>query len=75
MADVISNSSTPTSTNWTITLVDTGAEAYVGERLWAVRDLVQDEEAFMCNYADCLTDCHLPTMTELHVLRDPAGRH
>jgi glucose-1-phosphate cytidylyltransferase len=50
--------------DWTITLVDTGIETSIGERLWAVRDLLRDEEAFMCNYADCLTDCHLPTMVE-----------
>lgn len=50
--------------DWTITLVDTGVEACVGERLWAVRDLLKNEEAFMCNYADCLTDCDLPTMIE-----------
>jgi len=49
---------------WTITLVDTGVEACVGERLWAVRDLLMEEDAFMCNYADCLTDCHLPTMID-----------
>lgn len=50
--------------DWTITLVDTGSKACIGERLWAVRDLLQDEEAFMCNYADGLTDCHLPTMID-----------
>jgi glucose-1-phosphate cytidylyltransferase len=50
--------------DWTITLVDTGLEASIGERLWAVRRLLRDEDAFLCNYADCLTDCHLPTMVE-----------
>jgi glucose-1-phosphate cytidylyltransferase len=59
--------------DWTITLVDTGLEASIGERLWAVRGLLRDEEAFMCNYADCLTDCHLPTMVEYFWKQDTVG--
>src|SRR5438105_10054996 len=37
---------------WNITFVDTGLDACVGERLYAVRDLVKGEEMFLANYAD-----------------------
>jgi len=42
--------------DWRITFVDTGLHALVGERLRAVRSHLQDEEMFMANYADVLTD-------------------
>lgn len=47
---------------WDITLVDTGAEAIVGQRLRAVRSLVEDEELFLANYADGLSDVRLPEL-------------
>ena len=39
-----------------MTLVDTGVWRNIGERLVAVRHLVQDEEIFLANYSDGLTD-------------------
>jgi glucose-1-phosphate cytidylyltransferase len=45
--------------DWTITFIDTGINASIGERLLAVRDLVADEEVFLANYADGLTDLDL----------------
>ena len=42
--------------DWRITFVDTGLQASVGERLRAVRRHLQDEELFLANYADVLTD-------------------
>jgi len=50
--------------DWRITFVDTGLHANIGERLWAVREHVRGEEMFLANYADGLTDCPLPEMTE-----------
>jgi glucose-1-phosphate cytidylyltransferase len=50
--------------DWNITFVDTGPEASIGERLWAVREHLMDEEMFMCNYADGVTDLHLPDMIQ-----------
>jgi glucose-1-phosphate cytidylyltransferase len=44
---------------WTITFVDTGLEASIGERLLAVRAHVAGEEAFLANYADGLSDLPL----------------
>src|SRR6202043_1088563 len=36
--------------DWRVALVDTGAWRNIGERLVAVRHLVQDEEMFLANY-------------------------
>ena len=51
---------------WNITFVDTGLASNVGERLWRVRHLVEDDETFIVNYSDGLTDHHLPDL-EAHV--------
>lgn len=50
--------------DWKITFVDTGMNASCGERLCAVKSHLGDDEMFMANYADCLTDAPLPTMIE-----------
>ena len=50
--------------DWRITLIDTGLWRNIGERLWAVREHVQDEEMFLANYSDGLTDAPLPEMIE-----------
>ena len=46
--------------NWNITFVDTGLRASIGERLRAVRHLLRDDEMFLANYGDTLTDADLP---------------
>lgn len=45
--------------NWKITFVDTGAKSLVGERLATVREHVKNEEVFLANYVDGLTDIDL----------------
>lgn len=50
--------------DWRITLVDTGIWRNIGSRLWAVRQYVQDDEIFLANYTDGLTDAPLPQMIE-----------
>jgi glucose-1-phosphate cytidylyltransferase len=45
--------------NWRITFVDTGANSKIGERLLAVREHVRDEEVFLANYVDGLSDVDL----------------
>lgn len=45
--------------DWTITFVDTGLDANIGERLRRVRDHIGDDETFLANYADGLTDLDL----------------
>ena len=49
--------------DWNITFVDTGLHANIGERLVGGRKYVQDEEIFLANYSDGLTDLDLNTMS------------
>jgi glucose-1-phosphate cytidylyltransferase len=48
--------------DWRITLIDTGIRCNIGERLMAVRHLLRDEEMFLANYSDGLTNAPLPDM-------------
>ena len=50
--------------DWTITFVETGLSATIGERLKAVEPYLKDEEMFLANYGDGLSDLHLPDMIE-----------
>jgi len=53
--------------DWNITFVDTGLHANIGERLVAVRRYVEDEEIFLANYSDGLTNLDLNHMIgQLH---------
>lgn len=50
--------------DWRITFVDTGYSSNIGERLRRVREHVADQEIFLANYSDNLTDFHLPSLIE-----------
>jgi glucose-1-phosphate cytidylyltransferase len=50
--------------DWRVALIDTGIWRNIGERLWAVRDQVRDEEFFLANYSDGLTDVDLGDMLD-----------
>lgn len=50
--------------DWNITFVDTGLRANIGQRLLAVRKYVQDDDVFLANYSDGLTDMDLTAMIE-----------
>jgi glucose-1-phosphate cytidylyltransferase len=50
--------------NWRVTLVDTGTWRNIGERLVAVKHLVKDEEIFLANYSDGLSDVSLVDMID-----------
>ena len=50
--------------DWNITFVDTGLRTPIGERLRAVRHLLDDDELFLANYGDTLTDANLPVMID-----------
>ena len=52
--------------DWTITFVETGANANVGERLKAVEPYLKGEEMFLANYGDGLSDVPLPARTRCH---------
>jgi glucose-1-phosphate cytidylyltransferase len=50
--------------DWRITFADTGLHANIGQRLRAVRRFVADDEVFLANYGDVLTDAPLGEMVE-----------
>jgi glucose-1-phosphate cytidylyltransferase len=45
--------------DWTISFVDTGLNSNIGQRLMAVKPLLEGEEVFLANYADGLSDLNL----------------
>ena len=45
--------------DWRITFVDTGLHANIGQRLQRVRKYLGDDEEFLANYADALSDLPL----------------
>jgi len=54
----------PDGEDWRVTLADTGVDASIGERLSQARQHVEGEGVFLANYADGLTDLHLPTLID-----------
>jgi glucose-1-phosphate cytidylyltransferase len=57
--------------DWKITFVDTGLTSNIGMRLKAVQPFLRDEELFLANYSDGLTDLPLPVMLD-HFRRNDA---
>jgi glucose-1-phosphate cytidylyltransferase len=49
--------------DWQITMVDTGLHANLGERLLVVRRHLEDEEMFLANYSDQLSDLDFAAYT------------
>jgi glucose-1-phosphate cytidylyltransferase len=50
--------------DWRVTLVDTGLWRNIGERLLAVKNYVCNEDIFLANYSDGLTDAPLPEIID-----------
>ena len=50
--------------DWRITFVDTGVHANIGTRLNAVRPFLGDDEWFLANYADGVTDAPLDALVD-----------
>lgn len=48
--------------DWKITFVDTGIKANIGMRLLKAKKFLKDEEMFLANYSDGLTNLCLPDM-------------
>lgn len=59
--------------DWRITLIDAGIWRNIGERLMAAKHLVADEEIFLANYSDGLTDAPLPDMIDRFKRSDAIG--
>jgi glucose-1-phosphate cytidylyltransferase len=51
--------------DWSITFVDTGLQSTIGQRLRMVEQHLGDDEIFLANYGDTLTDAPLPDMVDL----------
>ena len=50
---------------WSVDFVDTPIDASIGERFFAVADLI-DDDVFLANYGDTVTDVPLPALIEAH---------
>ena len=50
--------------DWRISFVDTGISTNIGGRLRAVREYLDNDEYFLANYSDNLTDVALPEMID-----------
>jgi glucose-1-phosphate cytidylyltransferase len=60
--------------DWSITFADTGRTSSIGERLRRVRDHVGDDEVFLANYADGLSDLDLNAYIDDFVASDLAAQ-
>ena len=58
--------------NWTVTFARTGIDVNIGGRLMLVRSLVKDEEIFLANYSDDLTDASLDQLVDEFTRNDRA---
>ena len=56
--------------DWKITFVDTGLHSNIGQRLLRVRQYVEQEEVFLANYSDGLTDLPLDRQLEAFAKSD-----
>src|SRR5882757_3030626 len=56
--------------DWNITFAETGMRSNIGMRLKAVEKYVRDEEVFLANYCDGLTDLHFPTYLDYALEQD-----
>jgi glucose-1-phosphate cytidylyltransferase len=50
--------------DWRVTMIDTGIWRNIGERLWTVREHLADEDMFLANYSDGLSDVNLDDMID-----------
>jgi glucose-1-phosphate cytidylyltransferase len=59
--------------DWTITFVDTGMDTPIGERLRRVRPHLGEDEVFLANYGDVLTDAPMNDIIDAFLPTDAAG--
>ena len=58
---------------WKITFVDTGIATSIGERLRRVRPYLEDDDIFLANYGDVLTDAPMDRIVDDFAAGDAAG--
>jgi glucose-1-phosphate cytidylyltransferase len=56
--------------DWRITFVDTGIDTSIGERLRRVRPYLEDDEIFLANYGDVLTDAPMDKIVDKFAASD-----
>ncbi len=59
--------------DWRITFIDTGMDTPIGERLRRVRPFLEDDEVFLANYGDVLTDAPMNDIIDGFLATDAAG--
>ena len=59
--------------NWRITFLDTGVQATIGERLKAAEPYLANDDLFLANYGDGLTDAPLNDMVDTLVASGKTG--
>lgn len=59
--------------DWTISFVDTGLNTNIGQRLFAVKEYLEDENVFMANYSDGLADLDLNEYLDHFYRHDKIG--
>jgi glucose-1-phosphate cytidylyltransferase len=55
---------------WRITFVNTGLTSNIGQRLMAVENHLQDQDVFLANYTDLLSDVSLPELINFFAKHD-----
>jgi glucose-1-phosphate cytidylyltransferase len=58
---------------WRITFVDTGIDTAIGERLRRIRRYLDDDEVFLANYGDVLTDAPMNDIIDQMLTSDAVG--
>jgi glucose-1-phosphate cytidylyltransferase len=58
---------------WRITFVDTGIDTAIGERLRRVRTHLEEDEVFLANYGDVLTDAPIDRLIDQTLATDAVG--
>jgi len=58
---------------WRITFVDTGHDTAIGERLRRVRRYLDDDDVFLANYGDVLTDAPMNQIVDDFLATDAVG--
>lgn len=59
--------------DWRITFIDTGMDTPIGERLRRVRPYLEDDEVFLANYGDVLTDAPMNDIIDNFLPTNAAG--
>lgn len=59
--------------DWNITFAETGLNSNIGQRLKAVQKYLKNEETFLANYSDALSDLPLPKLVDFFIKHGKIG--